>query len=113
VTTFAGSSSTGIADGPALSATFNNPYGVAVDTSGIVFVSCRTGLSIRMISSGNVFTIAGRSSTGYSNGFGTNALFTAPTHIALSTDSKLYVSDYGSHQIRLVNMAGACGQWLL
>jgi hypothetical protein len=106
--TFAGKASfSGGVDGPASSATFRDPYGIAVDTAGVIFVSCAGDNTLRMISSGIVSTIAGGGFPMSTNGFGTNAVFNSPAHIALSTDSKIYVSEVNGNQIRLVDNAGS------
>jgi DNA-binding beta-propeller fold protein YncE len=46
--------STGTTDGPATSAKFYYPTGVAVDTAGIVYISSTYGYTIRMIVDGEV-----------------------------------------------------------
>ena len=52
VTTLAGSGSVGSANGTGTAASFNNPYGVAVDGSGTVYVADTYNHLIRKITSG-------------------------------------------------------------
>lgn len=65
VRTMAGTGEAGFDDGPGELATFNQPRGVACDSSGIVFVADRGNHSIRVIAKGNeegtheVGTVAG------------------------------------------------------
>ena len=65
VRTMAGTGTAGFEDGPGESATFNQPRGVACDSSGIVFVADRGNHAIRVIARGNeegtheVGTVAG------------------------------------------------------
>ena len=49
VSTLAGSGSSSFADGLGTGASFNNPYGVAVDTNGIVYVADSSNNRIRKI----------------------------------------------------------------
>jgi hypothetical protein len=49
VTTIAGTGTSGETNGPALSATFNNPVGVAVDKAGNVYIADAAGNAIRKI----------------------------------------------------------------
>jgi Beta-propeller repeat len=59
VTTLAGSGTAGGADGPGATAAFNHPSGVAVDSSGNVFVAGYWGNNIRKVTpSGVVSTFA-------------------------------------------------------
>jgi hypothetical protein len=56
VTTLAGSGSSGSANGTGTAASFNQPYGVAVDNSGNVYVADRSNHLSRKITSGGVVT---------------------------------------------------------
>jgi sugar lactone lactonase YvrE len=108
VTTLAGSNTdNSLIDGPLTVARFSNPNGVAVDTSGTVFVVDTSHHAIRMISTsaGLVTTIAG-SSQGLTNGFGTSTQFHNPGYIAVATNGKIYVADSSNNVIRVVNNAG-------
>jgi DNA-binding beta-propeller fold protein YncE len=49
VSTLAGSGSAGHADGPGVQAKFVYPYGIAVDQSGIVYVTDLSGHRVRQI----------------------------------------------------------------
>lgn len=59
VTTLAGSGINGAQDGPASQASFNQPYGVAVDPSGNVFVLDTGNALVRKVFGGTVTTFAG------------------------------------------------------
>ncbi|MBI1222018.1 MAG: T9SS type A sorting domain-containing protein [Bacteroidetes bacterium] len=111
VSTFAGSGTTGHQDGPAATAKFNAPSGLAVDAYGNVYVAeggSSQANTIRMISStGTVSTIAGayQDATKYLDGPGTDARFYQPTHMAFSHDkSILYVCDLGNNVIRAIDL---------
>ena len=110
VTTFAGSPGlTGSADATGVAARFNSPTGLAVDTSGNVFVCDAGNHTIRKITSvGAVTTIAGLAGTsGTTNATGTAARFNSPTGITLDSAGNLYVADSGNHAIRKITTAGA------
>ena len=51
VTTVAGSGNAGSVDGTGTLATFNNPYGIAVDSNGVIYVAEYLGNRIRQITS--------------------------------------------------------------
>jgi hypothetical protein len=58
VTTYAGSPlQTGFADGAITSASLTRPIGVAVDTSGVVYVSDLDNAAIRMITTSGVYAL--------------------------------------------------------
>jgi sugar lactone lactonase YvrE len=121
----------GYADGAGNAARFYYPYGLAISSSGTVYVTDRSSQCVRAISSGVVSTVAGRCigrtvltvrwvsrppATAIADGQGTSAVFVSPSGIAL-VGSALYVTDLCV--IRKINLAasntvttwvgGACG----
>jgi len=109
VTTYAGAPfQLGATDGPAGSARFFLPYGVAVDAAGNVFVADGGNHVIRKISpGGDVSTLAGAAlQPGFVNGSGSAARFSTPFDIALDSGGNLYVADSENHAIRRVTSAG-------
>jgi sugar lactone lactonase YvrE len=108
VTTLAGSGSPGNADGAGTSASFRGPKGLAVDSSGNVYVADRGNNTIRKItSSGIVTTLAGSASPGSADGTGTAASFNSPAGVALDASGNLYVADSGNNKIRKITLPGA------
>jgi sugar lactone lactonase YvrE len=109
VTTFAGlAGRTSSVDGSATAARFEDPYAVAVDGSGNLFVADATDHSIRKITSdGTVTTIAGKGgSFGSTDGAGNAARFKAPLGIAADSAGNVYVADTGNATIRKITPAG-------
>ncbi|MBL4676685.1 MAG: hypothetical protein JKY70_10855, partial [Mucilaginibacter sp.] len=107
VTTIAGTGSLGSANGIGTAASFYSPAGLAVDATGNIFVADYGKNLIRKITpAGVVTTFAGSGSTGYANGTGTAASFSAPTGIAIGTDGSIFVSDSGTGLIRKITSAG-------
>lgn len=103
VTTLAGSGSAGSTDGTGTAASFNSPYGVAVDAAGNVFVADFFNNRIRMVdSTGVVTTLAGSGNYGASDGQGTAATFTWPAAVAVDALGDVYVADYGDREIRRI-----------
>tara|TARA_R110002050_G_scaffold118625_3_gene236149 strand:+ start:57076 stop:59124 length:2049 start_codon:yes stop_codon:yes gene_type:complete len=102
VTTFAGTGINGSNNGPALSATFKQTAGMAIDSQGNVFVVETDDHSIRKITpSGEVSLFAG-GQNGINDGNGTNARFTFPQGIAVDAANNLYVTDGANHLIRKI-----------
>ena len=104
VTTLAGSGAGGFADapsGPGTAALFNNPYGVAVDSSGNVFVADSDNHRIRKVTPGGlVTTLAGSGQPGSADGTGASASLTLPRGVAVDTSGNLFISQYSSSRIR-------------
>jgi sugar lactone lactonase YvrE len=96
VSTLAGSFSLGgFADGNGKAAQFHDPHGVAVDTSGDVFVADAGNHIIRKIASdGQVTTFAGSAGQqGMVDGEAKSARFAFPRDVALDREGNLYVAD--------------------
>ncbi|MEO6995369.1 MAG: MBG domain-containing protein [Lacunisphaera sp.] len=102
VTTFAGSSGiSSITDGTGSAARFNFPTGVAVDSSGTVYVADSGLPTIRKITpAGLVTTLAGGGNLGSLDGVGASAQFLNPSGIALDGAGNLYVADTDNNVIR-------------
>jgi hypothetical protein len=109
VTTFAGSAGVaGSADGTGSGAQFNHPAGLAVDSSGNVYVADAANNTIRKISStGVVTTLAGLAgSSGTQDGTGSGARFNNPGGLAVDSSGELYLADTGNSTIRKITASG-------
>ncbi len=107
VSTLAGSGISGYVDGVGSMAKFDNPYGIAVDKSGNIYVADSYNERIRKItSSGIVTTFAGSGSDGYADGAGTTAQFSFPNGIAVDGDGNVFVADRGNNRIRKITSLG-------
>ncbi|MGD0016744.1 MAG: NHL repeat-containing protein [Verrucomicrobiia bacterium] len=106
VSTIAGLAlNTGSADGTNSDARFNGPTGVAVDSSGNVYVADAGNNTIRKITPVDtnwvVSTIGGLAGVGGStDGIKSNARFYYPRAVAVDTNGNVYVADTGNNTIR-------------
>jgi sugar lactone lactonase YvrE len=120
VTTLAGSAGYGSANGIGSAARFNQPWAVAVDSAGNVYVGDFNNYTIRKISpAGVVATLAGSAGQyGSADGTGSAARFgfVVPTGggglpegasgVAVDSAGNVYVADTGNHTIRKITAAG-------
>jgi sugar lactone lactonase YvrE len=109
VTTLAGVAAvSGHNDGAGTLAHFNNPYGIAVDGSGNVYVADTYNCTIREITpAGVVSTLAGTPGTiGSKDGTGAAAQFQYPTGVAVDGSGNVYVADVENDTIRKVTQGG-------
>ncbi len=115
VTTFAGTGTSGFSGdgGAATAATLHSPFGVAVDSSGNVYISDGVNHRIRKVdTSGVITTIAGRGSTGGTGAFGgdggaaTAARLAYPASIAFDISGNLYIVDANNFRVRKINTSG-------
>ncbi|MBM3271311.1 MAG: hypothetical protein FJZ01_27060 [Candidatus Sericytochromatia bacterium] len=105
VSTLAGTGDFGDADGPAASATFDGPTGLAVDDDGAIYVADTNNNCIRRISaSGFVTTLSGTGVAGSRNGGHSVAQFNRPSGLVLDGQGRLLVADTGNHRIRKIRV---------
>jgi len=101
----------GNSNGASSGARFNNPYGIAVDLAGNLYVADTLNDTIREMSPAGtnwlVSTIAGVAGTpGSADGTNTAATFYAPVALAVDTNGNLYVADFMNDTIRKMTRAG-------
>jgi hypothetical protein len=94
-------------NGPAMEAQLINPYGLAVDSAGNLFVT--VGHQVRKIEpTGIISTVVGTGSLGYSGdgGLATAAQMGDPKGLAVDSAGNLYIADYNNNRIRKVTSDG-------
>jgi serine/threonine-protein kinase len=109
VTTLAGTTTSGSADGTGAAASFNSPCGVCADGLGNLYVADRLNNEIRkiVISSGVVTTLAGSTTSGSTNGTGAAASFHGPTGLTVDGAGNLFVADQSNNEIRKIVISTA------
>jgi sugar lactone lactonase YvrE len=107
VSTLAGmAGQSGTSDGTGSAARFQQPLGIAVDSSGNVYVADTGNYTIRKITpAGVVTTLAG--TPGVYNANGDGGLFDSPTGLAVDTAGNVYVADTGNNAIYKISQSGA------
>jgi len=100
--------------GPAVNAQLNNPQGIAVDSTGNVYVADTLNNVLRIITTdGNINLFAGYvylgvPSAGFSGdgGSAVGAELDLPVGLAIDTSNNIYVADSANNAIREINPAG-------
>ena len=107
ITTVAGNGTRGFGgdSGPATHAEFDNLWGVAVDSSGNLYIADTYNDRIRKVSNGVITTVAGAGVEGYDGDGGpaTSALLSQPEGVAVDSSGNLYIADSGNSRVRKVS----------
>lgn len=109
VTTHAGQKGTsGFANSAnPLTALFNFPYGIAINSSREMFIADVANNAIRRIlPSGTVSTFCGSATSGHADGFGTAASFAFPMGVTVFQDTILFIADFSNNEIRKCSANG-------
>ena len=111
ITTVAGTGTVGFSGdgGPATSAELNDPYGVAVDGSGNLYIADTQNNRVRKVDgSGTITTVAGTGTAGFSGDGGpaTSAAALRSPGVAVDGSGNLYIADYANSRVRKVDGSG-------
>jgi sugar lactone lactonase YvrE len=96
--------------GLATAAQLNNPYGVAVDNAGNIYIADYSNVCVRKVSAttGIITTIAGTGIAGYSGdgGLAVNAELNFPQGVAVDASNNIFICDQLNNAIRKINTSG-------
>jgi hypothetical protein len=99
-----------IGDGcPATQASLSEPYGLALDTPGNLYIADYSDYVVRKVGlNGTISTVAGNGNEGYGgdNGPATQARLDLPAGVTLDASGNLFIADYLNSAIRKVDGAG-------
>jgi streptogramin lyase len=92
--------------GPATQATMNEPYGLALNTDGNLFIVDRLNYRVRLVDgkTGVIRTVAGTGQAGFSGdgGPGDKAQLREPNGVALDGKGQLYITDVADQRVRVL-----------
>jgi sugar lactone lactonase YvrE len=111
ITTVAGTGLPGFSGdgGRATSAALFEPFGVAVDGAGDLFIADNANQRVRKVGpAGVITTVAGIGTNGFSGdgGRATSAALSDPDGLAVDGAGDLFIADHGNSRVRKVNPAG-------
>lgn len=106
ITTVAGNGTLGYSGdgGLATNAQISRPYGIAVDSSGNLYIAGGNAVRKVAASTGIITTIAGGASNGFSGDGGpaTSALLCDVSSVAVDTAGNIYIGDSGDFRVRMI-----------
>ncbi|MEU5698610.1 RICIN domain-containing protein [Streptomyces aurantiacus] len=110
ISTVAGTGTAGFSGdgGPATDARLNCPFGVAVDSTGVLYVADNNNRRIRKIVNQTISTVAGNGTAGSKgdNGQAVSAQLNNPHGVAVDRAGNLYIADADNNRIRKVTVHG-------
>ena len=108
ITTIGGNGSPGYVDGAEAGSQFDIPTAIAVDSKGNIYIADAVNHRVRMISGGNISTVAGTGTPGYTGdgGQATSAELDYPAGVAVDSSGNLFISDMKNQVIRKVTSSG-------
>lgn len=110
ITTIAGNGTLGYAGdkGAATSAELKYPCGVAVDSSGNVYIADTGNNVVRKVAGGTITTFAGNNTSGYTGdtAAATSAELNSPVGIVVDSKGNVWIADTGNNVIREVTTDG-------
>lgn len=122
ITTVAGSGPAGVNKGsfsgdgnPAIEATLQEPYDVAFDRTGNLFIADRDNNRVRMVDpSGVITTVAGDGKAGFAGDGGpaVSASLSHPLGIAVDAAGNLLIADSGNDRVRRIDLDGTISTYL-
>ena len=81
-----------------------DPRAAAYDETGNLYIVERGGNALRVVdTTGKVRTVAGSGKKGNADGFGKDATFNGPKHLAIDSAGTVYIADDNNHLVRCFN----------
>lgn len=93
----------------ATAAQLDNPFGIALDGSGNLYIADQFNNRIRKVApDGTISTVAGTGTAGYSgdNGAAAGALLNHPCGVAVDSSGNIYIADTANHVVRKISTSG-------
>ncbi len=109
ISTIAGGGSVLGDGGPATNAILSNPFAVALDAIGNLYIADAVSSRVRKVDTmGIINTIAGTGTAGYSGdgGPGTNAMLQNPSGVVIDAIGNVYIADIGGKRVRKLDTGG-------
>lgn len=113
IQTVAGTGTAGFAGdgGPATAALLNQPYGLAIDSAGNLYIADLGNSRVRKVGTdGAIQTVAGGgtlpAATTGQGGPATTAQLMEPRNVVVGGDGSLYISDFAANQVYRVSASG-------